>query len=150
MAKDTSDLNVFKLTHREMEIVLALCSGNSTRAIARKLSMSPGRLKLCLTEVFIKLGAQDRLELVLIATYHGISPSDPVNHPVPKISLTSKQLSRKPHDSGSSQVAYHCASGNASTSPALSAVRDLKSLLFFSDPVSDHPDSHRGPGGHFS
>ncbi len=78
MAKYASNRNSFKLTIREMEIVSALCSGDSEQAIARKLSMSKGALKSCLIDVFDKLDVQDRFELFVFAAHHGIVKSDPV------------------------------------------------------------------------
>ncbi len=75
VAKYASNRNSFKLTIRDMEIVSALCSGDSEQAIARKLSMSKGALRSRLIDVFDKLGVQNRFELFVFAIHHGIVKS---------------------------------------------------------------------------
>ncbi len=136
MAKDTPDRNACRLTHRQMEIALALCSGDSKQAIARKFTMSPGRLKLCLTEIYSKLGVQNQLELVLFTTYHRTSPTESANTTAKMGVATQRRFPGKPSDPGSSRVAYF---KNASRNPALSAVRDFISLCFVSDAAIRSP-----------
>lgn len=78
MANNTARRKDSELNNREMEIVLATLSGKSQQAIARTLSMNVFTLKHCLTDIFSKLGVQNRLELILFATYHGFVKSNPV------------------------------------------------------------------------
>jgi DNA-binding CsgD family transcriptional regulator len=77
MPKDTHDWNVFNLTDQEIKIVWAMVSSDSEQIVARKLSISRGALKHHLTDVFHKLGVQNRLELILFVTYHIIAKSSP-------------------------------------------------------------------------
>jgi DNA-binding NarL/FixJ family response regulator len=77
MAKVALNLDALELTGQEIDIVLATVSGDSEKAIARKLSMSRGALRRSMMEVFDKLGVQNRLELVLFAAYHGIAKTKP-------------------------------------------------------------------------
>jgi DNA-binding NarL/FixJ family response regulator len=57
----------YKLTPREMEIVLAIAEGQSNRQIAERLKISLQTVKHHLTSIFDKTGTASRLELALVA-----------------------------------------------------------------------------------
>jgi DNA-binding NarL/FixJ family response regulator len=57
---------VVKLTPREREIIDAIFSAASNRAIAQRLGISEQSVKNRLTGLYKKLGVGNRLELVLI------------------------------------------------------------------------------------
>jgi DNA-binding NarL/FixJ family response regulator len=60
----------FGLTSRELEIVRAVLSGETNKAIAQHLSISENTVKRHLTHIFDKVGASTRVELALFATHH--------------------------------------------------------------------------------
>jgi len=62
--------NSFGLTPRQLEIVRAVVSGHTNRDIARKLSISEDTVKHHLTQIFMKTGTANRLELALFAMNH--------------------------------------------------------------------------------
>lgn len=57
-----------KLSDREIEVVNAVIKGLSNKLIARELNISERTVKAHLTSIFEKLGVQDRLKLVILAT----------------------------------------------------------------------------------
>ncbi len=61
------------LTARELEIVRMIAEGLRNRAIAERLSISEGTVKIHLHNVYEKLGLDGRLELVLHAQKHGLA-----------------------------------------------------------------------------
>jgi DNA-binding NarL/FixJ family response regulator len=60
------------LTARELEIVRMIAQGLRNRAIAERLSISEGTVKIHLHNVYEKLGLDGRLELVLHAQRQGL------------------------------------------------------------------------------
>jgi len=62
--------NSFGLTARQLEIVGAVVAGLTNRDIAKKLSISEDTVKHHLTQIFMKTGTQNRLELALFAMNH--------------------------------------------------------------------------------
>jgi DNA-binding NarL/FixJ family response regulator len=60
------------LTPREIEIVRMVAEGRRNRAIAQKLSISEGTVKVHLHNIYEKLGVDGRLELVLCAQQKGL------------------------------------------------------------------------------
>lgn len=59
--------NSFGLTTRQLEIVGAVVAGHTNRDIAKKLSISEDTVKHHLTQIFMKTGTANRLELALFA-----------------------------------------------------------------------------------
>jgi DNA-binding NarL/FixJ family response regulator len=60
------------LTPREIEIVKMIASGLRNKAVADKLSISEGTVKIHLHNIYEKLGVDGRLELVLFAQEKGL------------------------------------------------------------------------------
>lgn len=60
------------LTPREIEIVKMIASGLRNKAIADRLSISEGTVKIHLHNIYEKLGVDGRLELVLFAQEKGL------------------------------------------------------------------------------
>jgi len=60
----------FRLTRREMEIVMAVAGGESNKNIARRLSVREDTVKHHVSNVFAKLGVSSRLELAVFAINH--------------------------------------------------------------------------------
>jgi len=60
----------FKLTRREMEIVMAVAGGESNKDIAQRLSVREDTVKHHVSNVFAKLGVSSRLELAVFAINH--------------------------------------------------------------------------------
>jgi DNA-binding NarL/FixJ family response regulator len=58
------------LTPREQEVVVALCDGNSNKAIARRLNITEGTVKVHLNNIFTKLGIANRTALVASVIGH--------------------------------------------------------------------------------
>lgn len=62
----------FGLTHRELEIVRAIMSGDTNKEIARRFSISENTVKRHITHIFNKVGASTRVELALFAAHHNL------------------------------------------------------------------------------
>jgi len=62
----------FKLTRREMEIVMAVAGGESNKDIAQRLSVREDTVKHHVSNVFAKLGVSSRLELAVFAINHAL------------------------------------------------------------------------------
>jgi two-component system nitrate/nitrite response regulator NarL len=60
------------LTPREIEIVRMITQGLRNKAIAERLSISEGTVKIHLHNIYDKLGVDGRLELVLCAQQRGL------------------------------------------------------------------------------
>jgi two-component system nitrate/nitrite response regulator NarL len=69
-ARQPASFNRFGLTPRQLEIVAAVVAGLTNRDIAKKLSISEDTVKHHLTQIFVKTGATNRLELALFAMHH--------------------------------------------------------------------------------
>jgi DNA-binding NarL/FixJ family response regulator len=65
-----------QLTPRERDIVEAVASGESNRAVAERLQMAEPTVKHHLTRIFEKLGVASRAELIA-ALGRGFGPSRP-------------------------------------------------------------------------
>src|SRR5678809_294726 len=66
----------YRLTPREMEIVMAIADGQSNRQIAERLKISLQTVKHHLTSIFDKTGASNRLALALLAIRKGVVDGD--------------------------------------------------------------------------
>jgi two-component system nitrate/nitrite response regulator NarL len=65
---------IASLTPREREILEIVATGASTRAIARRLSLSPHTVRSHIQNVLLKLHLHSRLEAATYAAKHGFSP----------------------------------------------------------------------------
>ena len=63
------------LTPREIELVKMVAQGLRNRAIAERLAISEGTVKIHLHNVYEKLGIDGRLELMVWAQEQGVSGS---------------------------------------------------------------------------
>lgn len=62
------------LTPREREVALQVVAGASNKEVARQLDITPRTVKAHMGAIFDKLGARDRLQLVLLLRRAGVSP----------------------------------------------------------------------------
>jgi two-component system, NarL family, nitrate/nitrite response regulator NarL len=63
----------FGLTSRELDIVEAVVSGETNKAIARRFSISENTVKRHMMHIFDKVGASSRAELAVFAAYHQLT-----------------------------------------------------------------------------
>jgi two-component system, NarL family, nitrate/nitrite response regulator NarL len=70
--KSGKSTNTYGLTPRELEVVSAVVSGRSNKAIAAKLEISEDTVKHHLSNIFDKTGVSTRVELVVFAYEHKI------------------------------------------------------------------------------
>lgn len=68
----------FGLTSREREVIALIGEGYTNKDLAKKLGMTEKTAKHHLTNIFDKLGVDNRLELVLFATEHQLG-ADPLS-----------------------------------------------------------------------
>lgn len=61
------------LTEREREVLIQIALGRSNREIARALVVSEKTVKTHVSNLFIKLGVQDRTQAALYAVRHGLA-----------------------------------------------------------------------------
>ena len=61
------------LTEREREVLIQIALGRSNREIARSLVVSEKTVKTHVSNLFIKLGVQDRTQAALYAVRHGLA-----------------------------------------------------------------------------
>jgi NarL family two-component system response regulator LiaR len=61
------------LTAREREVLALLAAGLSNNEIAEKLTLSPGTVRLHVSNVLAKLGAPNRTSAAVIAMKHGLA-----------------------------------------------------------------------------
>ncbi len=66
------DRNQLELTRFELLLVSDLLAGYEDAEIARRASVSQGKLDACLTAMFEKLGVRDSLELALLLVHNGL------------------------------------------------------------------------------
>jgi DNA-binding CsgD family transcriptional regulator len=71
-SRDSEEVAVGTLTHREVEVARLVAGGASNAEVARALSISEGTVKTHLVRVFAKLGVRSRTQLaVLLSTEKG-------------------------------------------------------------------------------
>ena len=58
---------------REREVLIEIAKGLSNREIARALTVSEKTVKTHVSNIFAKLGLQDRTQAALYAVRHGMS-----------------------------------------------------------------------------
>ena len=63
-----------RLTDREREIVAWVATGRSNDQIAAELVVSPATVRTHVSRAMVKLGARDRVQLVIIAIQSGLAP----------------------------------------------------------------------------
>ena len=68
------------LTPRETEVLLYLSTGNSNKAIAGKLGIAEGTVKVHMKSITRKLGVANRTEAAIWALYHGRNDAIAVDH----------------------------------------------------------------------
>ncbi len=68
----TSSLDV--LTDRERQVLGLVAEGLTNAEIGQRLSISPGTAKAHVARLLYKLGARDRVQLVIIAHRAGLMP----------------------------------------------------------------------------
>ncbi|SDQ74510.1 response regulator [Thermostaphylospora chromogena] len=61
------------LTERELQVLKLIAMGRSNREIARELSVAEKTVKTHVSNVFMKLGVQDRTQAALYAVRHGLA-----------------------------------------------------------------------------
>lgn len=61
------------LTERELQVLKLIATGRSNREIARELSVAEKTVKTHVSNVFMKLGVQDRTQAALYAVRHGLA-----------------------------------------------------------------------------
>jgi NarL family two-component system response regulator LiaR len=62
------------LTGREREILVLLAEGQTNKEIARQLSLSPGTVRIYVSNILSKLGASNRTEAARLALQHNLVP----------------------------------------------------------------------------
>ncbi|MGH8929524.1 MAG: response regulator transcription factor [Egibacteraceae bacterium] len=67
-----------QLTPREIQILQTLMIGVSNAEIARRLTISPHTVRTHIQNVFCKLGASSRLEIITLGFRHGLHPLEDV------------------------------------------------------------------------
>ena len=72
IARDSAEKSPDTLTPREVEIVRMVSQGLRNKAIAERLSISEGTVKVHLHNIYEKMGVDGRLELVLCAQQKGL------------------------------------------------------------------------------
>jgi DNA-binding NarL/FixJ family response regulator len=72
IARDAAERSPDALTPREIEIVRMVAQGLRNKAIAERLSISEGTVKVHLHNIYDKMGVDGRLELVLAAQQKGL------------------------------------------------------------------------------
>jgi DNA-binding NarL/FixJ family response regulator len=63
------------LDSREVEVIRLIVEGLKDEEIGPRLGISPPEAERLVSSVYDKLGASDRLELTILAFYHGIVPA---------------------------------------------------------------------------
>lgn len=72
---DPERAKIESLTRRELEVVTLVAIGLNNKAIAARMKISNTTVRHHLTSVFDKLGAHDRLELLIYAVRHKLAPA---------------------------------------------------------------------------
>jgi DNA-binding NarL/FixJ family response regulator len=68
--KSLQRTDTYGITPRELQVVSAVVSGRSNKAIAAKLAISEDTVKHHLSNIFDKIGVSTRVELVVFAYEH--------------------------------------------------------------------------------
>jgi DNA-binding NarL/FixJ family response regulator len=71
--RSTDEEGLTALTEREREVLIQIASELSNREIARALVVSEKTVKTHVSNLFIKLGVQDRTQAALYAVRHGLA-----------------------------------------------------------------------------
>jgi DNA-binding NarL/FixJ family response regulator len=72
LARESPEKSPDALTPREVEIVRMVSQGLRNKAIAERLSISEGTVKVHLHNIYEKMGVDGRLELVLVSQQKGL------------------------------------------------------------------------------
>jgi DNA-binding NarL/FixJ family response regulator len=70
--RSSGERGIQALTEREREVLVQIAHGRSNREIARVLVVSEKTVKTHVSNLFIKLGVQDRTQAALYAVRHGL------------------------------------------------------------------------------
>jgi DNA-binding NarL/FixJ family response regulator len=79
-AARTDEAALDELTSREREVLGLLATGQTNAEIAQQLHLSPLTAKTHVSRILTKLGARDRVQLVVIAYRSGIVDRQPSQH----------------------------------------------------------------------
>ena len=63
-----------ELSPRELEVLGMIAQGSNNREIAEALQLSPLTAKTHVSRILMKLGARDRVQLVVMAYQAGLAP----------------------------------------------------------------------------
>jgi DNA-binding NarL/FixJ family response regulator len=98
MSYQTSLGMLSKLTQREYDIAERVGNGDSNKVIAKACGITERTVKAHLTEVFLKLGVSDRLNLALVLSYDKRASvlESPIDPPVGKLEMNSAEFSGFP------------------------------------------------------
>ena len=80
-AQPAASDGIAELTPREQEILCHLAEGQSNKAIARRLGISDGTVKLHVKAILRKLDVHSRVEAAVIAVERGLCERAPVREP---------------------------------------------------------------------
>ena len=75
-AADPSPTLGHDLTDRENEVLALLSSGKTNKEIAKALTLSPGTVRVYVSNILTKLGANNRTEAASLAIQHGLTTTD--------------------------------------------------------------------------
>lgn len=95
-----------KLTQREYDIAVRVGKGESNKLIAQACNITERTVKAHLTEIFIKLGVTDRLNLALFLVANNSGGRSDLNIPMNALSLINKAKSIPPAWKKSQPSAY--------------------------------------------
>lgn len=64
------------LTDRERQVLALVAQGMENKEITRQLGLSPGTVRIYVSEILSKLGANNRTQATALALQHGLVPAD--------------------------------------------------------------------------